>query len=223
MDKAAISAEYKRLGFKAGWVFAMTPFANLATSGTMVIGLNPGGNQEISEEATWEPCDARNAYFFGCWRTGAESDRPISIQNQVVLLHELLALGSEDVFSAQFVPFRSHTWVSLGRRAEALAFARVLWSWLLPQSPAKLFICMGGHAAWEIAGLLGAKLESRYPSGWGSTRVDRYVSEEGRVVVGLPHPSRYPLLAMSDPLKLDIARKAILEATRPASEPGCLA
>lgn len=43
MDGAAVWAEYERLGYKAGWVFAMTPFANLATARTMVIGLNPGG------------------------------------------------------------------------------------------------------------------------------------------------------------------------------------
>lgn len=66
MDEAAVWAEYERLGYKAGWVFAMTPFANLATARTMVIGLNPpGGGEEDSTEGTWEPCDPRNAYFHG--------------------------------------------------------------------------------------------------------------------------------------------------------------
>lgn len=209
-------AEYQRLGYKAGWVFAMTPMANLATARTMVVGLNPGGSAEDSTEGTWEPCDPRNAYFHGRWYTGAESDGPMPIQTQVMLLHSLLGLGPEDVFSAQFIPFRSRTLAGLGSQAEALRFARRLWSWVLPQSPAKLFICMGGYAAWQIADLLGAKLEGHHPSGWGSTKVGRYVSDEGKVVIELPHTSRYLLLSMRDPGKLATAKTAILHAARPA-------
>lgn len=216
MDQAAVWAEYERLGYKAGWVFAMTPFANLATARAMVIGLNPGGPEADSTEGTWEPCDPRNAYFYGRWYTGAESDSPMPIQVQVMALHALLGLEPEDVFAAQFIPFRSQTLISLGRKAEALKFARALWSWVLPQSPAKLFICMGGYAAWQIADLLGAKPQGHHPSGWGSTKVGRYVSDDGKVVVELPHPSRYRLLTMREPAKLAMARDAIRQATRPA-------
>lgn len=213
MDEAMVWAEYHRLGYDRGWVFAMTPLAWLSTANTVMVGLNPGGQEgeHDSGDGCWESLDG-NTYFTGRWVPGRDALYPIQVQ--VAALHKLLKLGPEDVFAAQFIPFRSRSLAELPNYSEALAFAQRLWCWALTQSPANLFICMGNFTARHIADLLGAKLEWERPSGWGGTQVRRYVSAEGKVVAELPHPSRYQLLSMLDTEKLEIARDAILAATR---------
>lgn len=217
MDETAVWAEYERLGYDRGWAFAMTPLAWLPTAKTMMVGLNPGGQEgeHDSGDGCWESHDG-NAYFTGRWVPGSEALYPIQVQ--VIRIHELLGLRTEDVFAAQFIPFRSQRLAELSQFSEALEFARQLWRWTLGQSPADLFICMGGFAAWHIADLLGAKLEKEFPSGWGDIQVRRYVSSEGKVVAELPHPSRYQLLSMLNPDKLRIAHYAIMAATRRVNE-----
>ncbi len=212
MDEAAVWAEYRRLGYDRGWAFAMTPLAWLPAVKTVMVGLNPGGQEgeHDSGDGCWESQHG-NAYFTGRWVPGTEALYPIQVQ--VIRIHELLGFGAEDVFAAQFIPFRSQSLAQLPRFSEALHFSRQLWCWTLSQSPADLFICMGGFAAWHIADLLGAKLEQEFPSGWGDTQVRRYVSPEGKVVAELPHPSRYQLMSMLDPGKLAIAGNAITAAT----------
>jgi hypothetical protein len=215
MDEAAVWAEYEKLGYERGWVFAMTPLAWLPEAKTVMVGLNPGGRE--GEHDKWEggwDHPGGNEYFTGRWVSGSNAKYPIQVQ--VELLHQLLALGPEDVFAAQFIPFRSSSLATLTNHAEALAFARRLWRWVLERSPADLFICMGNFTAWHIADLLGATLKTECPSGWGGTRVRRYVSASGKVVVGWPHPSTYRLLSMRNPEKLTTAREALVNAARRA-------
>lgn len=216
MDEAAIWAEYHRLGYKLGWIFAMTPLKWLFTAKTMMIGLNPGGggDEHDSTDACWE-CPDGNAYLNDRYVSGSDALTPL--QTQVAALHKLLALGPEDVFAAQFIPFRSPSFVELPNYNDALAFARKLWSWALPQSPATLFLCLGDYTAQQVSCLIGARYEREWCSGWGMTQVRRYISSDGKIVVGFPHFSRYQLFSMQDPKKLKMARDAIWEATRPAN------
>lgn len=212
MDQAAVQAEYERLGYDRGWAFAMTPIAWLPKAKTVLVGLNPGGaeGEHDNTDCYWDSQDG-NAYFTGRWVPGTDALYPIQVQ--VIRLHELLELGPEDVFAAQFIPFRSRSLAELPKFNEALAFSRELWRWTIAQSPADLFICMGNFAAWHMSDLLGAKLEMEWPSGWGNTRVRRYVSPTGKVVAEVPHLSRYQLLSMWDPKKAETARQAILAVT----------
>ena len=216
MNEAAIWAEYERLGYKAGWVFAMTPLELLTTANTVVIGLNPGGTEQDSTGGCWQYTRGRNAYLDDRWVPGSDALYPIQVQ--VAALHALLKLRTKDVFAAQFIPFRSPRLVDLTSHGEALAFARKLWSWVLPQSPANLFICMGGFTAWHIADLLGANLTASWPTGWGRTQVKRYLTSDNRIVVELPHPSRYRILTMRSPEKKAMARTAVLEAATASPE-----
>jgi hypothetical protein len=212
MDEAAVWAEYNRLGYDQGWVFAMTPLANLAMARAVVVGLNPGGDDD---QGIWESSGG-NAYFAGRWIPG--TDRLMPIQTQIAGLHELLDLGPNDVFAGQFIPFRSVSLSALAHQTEAFGFALKLWTWVISQTPASLYLCLGKAVAYNIASLLDAKPDGRWPSGWGTTTVGRYVSASGKVVVELPHLSRYLLFSMG-PEQIAVAKKAILTASRPAELP----
>ena len=207
MDAEAVQAEYERLGYSLGWVFGMTPVANLKKARAVFVGLNPGGDDE---NCSWEVADG-NAYFDEKWYPG--SDALFPIQKQVQDLHALLGLGKGEVFAGQFIPFRSKSLGTLTSRGDAFAFGNKLWDWVIGQTEAKLFLCLGKEVSYRIARLLDAKPDGSVPSGWGSTTIGRYVGSD-RVVVRLPHLSRYQLFTMSDE-KRQVACQAILEAARP--------
>ena len=189
MLKSQIEAEYKRLGYDQGWTFAMTPLARVHTAETMIIGLNPGGWGNM-EDAHYES-EKDNGYYTGIWTSDGS---PTAVQAQVRALHDLLALGPDDTFAAQYIPFRSRSFASLPHQAEALRFADKLWSELLPKAAARRIICMGNDVFWQIVRLLGAKQLEPVQAGWGSVTIKRAATVDGRLIVGIPHPSRFQLL-----------------------------
>ena len=213
MDAAEIQKAYEELGYDQGWAFAMTPLAWLPTAQTVMIGLNPGGSGN-HEDVCWENLDG-NAYFTGRWQknNGAE---PTPLQAEVRCLHAFLEIGPDEVFAGQFIPFRSPSIAKLTDQTKAIAFAKRLWSWALPQSHANRFICMGARTWWFISELLQARREPSIPSGWGNISISRSVTVDGRIIVGLPHPSRYLLLASNDPIAKAKREAALRQAFRPA-------
>jgi uracil-DNA glycosylase len=189
MNAELIEAEHDRLGYSAGWRFMMTAERTLATADVAIVGLNPGGTRRHGPP--WSQKEG-NAYFIEAWggkRAGADP-----LQRQVQRMCQVLGVRQDAVFAAQFVPFRSNAWSDLTRKPEAVAFSRRLWSWALPQMKAKLFVCVGkGVVAPEIAGLLDARPIGAVPAGWGEQTIERYRTADGRLVLGLPHLSRFGL------------------------------
>lgn len=184
-----IQSEYEKLGFQRGWTFMMTKKDRLLDASVCLVGLNPGGTHD--GEAIWS-CEEGNAYHTEKWGKGGKNYS--ALQRQVHELEKVLDLNPNVYFAAQFVPFRSPDWRGLAEAAEATAFSQKLWSWVLSQSPATRFICLGKVAALRIAGLIdGAVKETHYKTGWGSVTIGQFVGDDGRVVIRLPHLSRYGL------------------------------
>lgn len=212
MDYDRVQTEHERLGYQQGWVFAMTPVANLATADVVLVGLNPGGRGHDNNDGAWEA--SGNAYLDQRWFKDGR-DELFPIQVEVAELMKLMGVEGPQFFAGMFIPFRSPGLAELGRKEEAVAFARELWKWVLAQTPARTFVCMGQEAAWHIAQLIGGSHAEAFQTGWGETKAHRYVSPDGRVVVSLPHPSRYVLLGSArSPEKLREAKLAILQAAR---------
>ena len=219
--KAEIQAAYERLGFTQGWEFAKTPIAKLYTAETIIIGLNPGGTGDDKE---WDY--PQGNHFF----LGEGGDRWPVIQNQVKILHDILELHQDDVFVAQFNPFRSSDYKSLGnsikedrsaeelkyKQQEATTFALQLWDWVISRSVARRFICMGSEVNWHISRKLGAMRDDlHYKTGWGEKlEIHRSVSTDGRVVVNWPHPSRYTIFTRDDPAMAELAKASMKAAAR---------
>lgn len=213
IDAAACDAEYRRLGYDAGYIFGMTPIGNLDTAEVILVGLNPGG--EWGEDM-WEVASG-NGYLGEQNWSGVVWRNPL--ESEVSALFELLAVKGDQIFAGQFIPFRSRSFDELTRQDEAIAFGRRLWTWALSRAPAKLIVCMGQKAAWHISNLIGAEEQGDYPTGWGTTAVRRYVAPDGRVVISIPHPSWYKLLGPGrDPVERRAAKLAILTAAQPIDE-----
>lgn len=207
-----IDAEYERLGYRLGWSFMTTPEARLNDAKVCLVGLNPGGSHAGC--GLWSS-EAGNAYHGEKWRgpKGAEFYSPL--QNQIHAMEQVLELTPDVYLAAQFIPFRSADWQRLQNRAEAITFGRKLWRWVLQQSPARLFLCLGTEAARGIAHVVQAGAEETYSAGWGKVTIGRAVSTEGHVVVRLPHLSRYGIFGRPGGLSTT-AEASLRLACRPA-------
>ena len=190
MNHNDIDRTADRLGYDLGWRFMMCPEATMHTASVAIIGLNPGGRRRHGP--TWSSEDG-NAYWIESW--GGQVAGMDPLQRQIQQLAGKLEVGQEDLFAAQFVPFRSNSWSDLANPHEAVEFARQLWTWTLAQSPAQTIICLGKKVVGpEIAAIVSAKLDTVTSAGWGDQTIDVYRSAGGVKVVALPHLGRFKLM-----------------------------
>jgi len=114
-------------------------------------------------------------------------------------LYSAIGFSKDDVLAGNFIPFRSPNWHSLKNKSEAIEFSRRLWTWVLQQSPAKLIFCLGHEATRHIVEIENAKEVCRRRTGWGSTNFIKYKSNSGRIIVDVPHLSRYRIFGRNGP------------------------
>ena len=206
MTPRDIQAEYDRLGYKAGWSFMYGPEARMRDANVAFVGLNPAGPEDSGRN--WD--FPANAYHHQKWAAGGMAWSPL--QHQVDALFRALQVSPDQVFAAQFVPFRSPDLARLGHQAEAFAFGRQLWTWVLERTPATLFLCLGRDVTREVVALTGAKADGTWPTGWGRQTFKRYVAP-GKVIVGLPHLSRFQVFGRQNGGAEDIVER-LREAAR---------
>lgn len=184
---AFIAARYAALGYDAGWRFITCPEANKNHAKMLLVTLNPAGSKPHGPNWSQE---RGSAYRVEQWE-GA-----LALQDQILRLFAFLGLKDAEVFSAQYVPFRSPRWALLPHKPEALEVARTIWRWLLPQVAFDCVVCVGkGVVGKEIAQLMGAEPLASYKLGWGEQTADRYRMPDGRSIVALPHLSQFLLFS----------------------------
>lgn len=92
----------------------------------LMIFLNPGGSEDDLRHPKWAPKKG-NCYWTEQWLQYKEGQAPLQLQVQK--LWELLGLQNDEVFCANYVPFRSANWQAMSnRRKPAEAFGHQLWS-----------------------------------------------------------------------------------------------
>lgn len=203
--KAAVAALYEahfadRPEGRMGWSFMYCPEARLRTARLGIIGLNPGADDEASPEqaarAYWDWDEDGLAYVDQPW--GADGTlNPLQVQ--IRLLLEALDVESREVFAAQLVPFRSPSWTTLPKAYDAVKACRPLWEHIGRESPnIRLWISLGKEAGRELANILGASRPERLNVGWRRHFAELYQTPDGRVVLALPHLSRFKLLSTDD-------------------------
>lgn len=189
MNKSDIDLAADRLGYKLGWRFMMCPEAAMRTANVAIVGLNPGGHKHHGP--TWSAEDG-NAYWIESW--GGQVAGMDPLQRQVQQIADKMNAGPQNVFAAQFVPFRSNSWSDLTSPRAAVDFARQLWKWTLSQSPARTIVCLGKVVGPEIAAIVGADLDQVTKAGWGDQTIEVYRSAADIKVVALPHLGRFKLM-----------------------------
>ncbi|RZF63719.1 hypothetical protein EWE75_14685 [Sphingomonas populi] len=186
---AEIEIEARRLGYDLGWRFIMCPQANMATAKLLFVTLNPGGKERHGP--SWSQ-ELGSAYRVEAWN-GCEPGKA-RLQQQVQALFTLLDVCDDEVFSANYVPFRSPSWDALPHRNAALRFSDRLWRSIYPKISFDIIVCMGKEQpAKPLASLCGAQFESSHLVGWGAVTADRYRLADGRKLIALPHLSRFSI------------------------------
>lgn len=215
-NAAAIQARYNSLGFRSGWTFLCCNEDRLKDARVAIVGLNPGGRDDEGEYGThWTT--HHNPYFEEYWGGKDASGRGWHdrLQLQIQEWHRLAGIAKDESLCAYFVPFRTQGWEGVSKcadgEAKVLEFSRNLWAAVVSSCSAQVFITMGKMPARELATLLHA---SRRPcklnTGWGTAKIDLYIADDGRRVIGMPHPSRYTLFCRGS--QSDIAKQNFLLA-----------
>ena len=187
-------------GARMGWSFMYCSEARLKTARLGIIGLNPGADVEPSAEqtnqASWDLGREGLAYVDQPWGVDGAFN---PLQVQIKLLLEALGITSDEVFAAQLVPFRSQSWKCLPNAYDAVKACRPLWEHIAQESPnIRLWISLGKEAGRELAKVLGASGSKRMNVGWRRHFAELYQTPDGRVVLALPHLSRFKLLSTDD-------------------------
>lgn len=204
-SKATVAELYEghfasRAKDRMGWSFMYCPEARLKTARFGIIGLNPGADDEPSArqtaQADWDLGKEGLAYVDQPWGANGALN---PLQLQIKLLLEALDIESDEVFAAQLVPFRSQSWTSLPKPHDAVKACRPLWKHIGQESPTiRLWVSLGKEAGRELATILGASGPERLNVGWRRHFAELYQAADGRVVLALPHLSRFKLLSTGD-------------------------
>lgn len=177
-----------------GWSFMYCPESRLRTARVGIIGLNPGADEASRElhakQADWDWPDGGMAYLDQPWGPNGTLN---ALQQQIAVMVSALGLVSDDIFAAQFVPFRSSSWAELPDRAMAVDTCRPLWEHVLQRSPTiRLWISLGKDAGRELAKLTGAEAPPiRMRVGWGNQCAELFTASGAPAILALPHLSRF--------------------------------
>lgn len=214
--KVRIPEKYDALEFRSGWTFLCCDEDRLNDARIAIVGLNPGGrDDEGSYDSLWS--SGNNPYYAEYWggKDANGKDLYDRLQLQIQKWHDLAKIGPDDSFCAHFVPFRTRDWKGVKdhahREADVLKFSRDLWKSVVECCSAQVFITMGKVPAAELADLINAKQQQRLETGWGNVKIDLYVADDGRRVIGMPHPSRYTLFNRQND-KSKLAEQNFLQA-----------
>jgi hypothetical protein len=208
LNLAAIEAEYRRLGHTIGWRFLTSPEKNIATADVALVTQNPGGDVDDPNAPRWS-VEEGNAYATESWRGVTAGQDPLQIQ--VKRLFEVIGVDIDSVLSGYFVPFRSPDWNSLNNRPQSTAFGRELWKAVFARSPATLIFAFGRDIAKDMCQILGANNLKSTPAHWGNLTIDSYICRDRKILVVLPHLSRFRLFYRPDSER---AFKTLVEARR---------
>ena len=183
-----LQEEEKRLGFKDGFKFVYGPWETLEDREIAFLSLNPGRPPDGAELRLISD-ERGNSYEV------ERNDTKSKITNQFLLLANFLKIQPIDILTGVVAPFRSNRWGELTpyARTESLALGKQFWYEPLSQPGLKLVFACSKDAADLVCEVLGATFTVDCPAAWHNKKLRRWEAPGGKVIVYLPHLSRFPL------------------------------
>jgi hypothetical protein len=206
LDEAAvhelIERKYGELKHYMGWSLLYCPASVRLRARVATLGLNPGGGRDGGD---WDgrrnfSDEVGNSYFVQNWSKAGEKT---ALQHQVAKLADLLGTSSDDLLSANLVPFRSPSWRELPNPVGSLEFGLSLLPWLLESNDLRVVVLFGLRPLEAVvAKALDAPFHDKIRTGWGSTEARFYKSDRLQLV-SLPHLSRYQIFGRDEARELE--------------------
>lgn len=183
----------RELGFEAGYKFLYGPWASLEGRKVGFFSLNPGRPPDDAEPRTISD-ERGNSYEVEQQTTRSP------ITRQFLLLADFLGLKPSEILTGVVAPFRSNSWAGLTKeqREGSLALGKQFWADPLSRPALRLVFACSNEAKHVITELVDASLDLEILAGWGAIKLRRYRAANGKVVVHLPHLSRFQLLGRSE-------------------------
>jgi hypothetical protein len=142
-----------------------------------------------------------------------QADTQSPMTAQFLALAAALRRAPYEILTGVAAPFRSTSWQapSEDQKPANLLVGERFWAEAFALRRPMLVITCAPEAASQATKILGARFETNAPSGWGNTTLDRRRSEDGTVVVRLPHLSTYKLFSRPECI---VAVHGILELNK---------
>jgi len=179
----------KTLGFTNGFKPLYCPWKTLHTAKVAFLSLNPGRAPDNAEMRVTSD-ERGNSYEVEKYTTRS----PLTAQ--FLLLCDLIGLRPSEVLTGVAAPFRSDNWQELSphQRKGSLDIGRRFWEKPLSCPALKMIITCSSEATKLAVSITGARPDTEVSAAWGNIRLRRFVSDSGKVVIQLPHLSRFRLL-----------------------------
>lgn len=228
--------EYQKEGHALGWRFLMCPVDRLnAKTQIALLTLNPGGGSSDKQRKCEPSCENGSAYVCESWCDQKPGQAPL--QKQIRKLFEAIAakVGREgkgdnllkQSLAACYIPFRSKSIMDVPQKKSVKGFAHTLWEPLFKEIDPLLIVTIGQITAKAFTRILEDKLKcqstsKRFQSGWGTVSAEVITFKAGkrkRVILRLPHLSRYQLFGRKNKESQEMIEKVISCAVRESSLP----
>lgn len=179
-----------RLGFSDGYHFVYGPWSSLDRGEIAFLSLNPGRTSDHADLRTISD-ERGNSYEV----ERATTKSPLT--DQFLKLATFLGTEPSRILTGAAAPFRSKDWHSLTtrQRSESLALGREFWSGPLSRPELRLVIACSQPVADMVVDVTDALLVAEVSACWADVKLRRYRSRTGKMIVHLPHLSRYKLLS----------------------------
>lgn len=189
-----IGRKYRELGHTRGWRFLTCPEQNIETASIALVTVNPGG--DCDDGSGW--CvEKGSAYVVEDWPS-----RQRLLQEQVRRMFCAMGEDINSALSGYLVPFRSPTWKDLPYKKPSLEFGKDLWREVFEVSLAKIVIAFGIDAGAHLVDVLQGKKIDSFPLRWKNISMSLYQCSHNRVLLVLPHLSRYKIFSKENSREL---------------------
>jgi hypothetical protein len=186
-----IATGYASSGNTQGWRFLYSHRTVLNDADVAIIGLNPGGGEQVAEHGEFDVPPGTSAYVHECWKDFPAGKEPLQLQIQA--LCRWVNIEPQKVLAGNFIPWRSRSLRALKEPDRAKAFARELWSDIFQVVQPRLVIAIGLDTGAHIAKVLQTAPATRVGIGWGNYSATIATNGKQRLIA-LPHLSRFRIM-----------------------------
>lgn len=191
-----IQRAYPTCGNHQGWRLLYSPVKVIQKASVALIGLNPGGSEQPDSHSEFAMPVGMSAYRDEVWKPNYKAGQE-PLQRQILALFNRLNVQPQDVLAGNLVPWRSPSWSTLNRRAEALEFGIRVWKEILLSANPTTIVAIGNETGLHLAALLGIASMTKVPVGWGSV-CGSFGSNDKQRLVCLPHLSRFQIITKAE-------------------------
>lgn len=191
-----IETAYESCGNTQGWRFLYSPPSVLHGADVAIIGLNPGGVEEVEGHGQFAMEPGESAYVHEDWkkRDGTfygTGEAPLQIQVQ--LLCQRLGVRPEEALTGNLMLWRSYAGKELRDPEAALRFGQKLWHDVLTTVQPSTIVTIGIETGAFLAPILDMPTPTKVRIGWGNQSARHSTNGKERLIA-LPHLSRYRIM-----------------------------